>query len=229
VRRARPRRQLSPQSLALGVSIAYAMIVGIGGSVLVTPAGQEYYPESRSGALTATSYPEPTTPPRYPTSRPSRTTTSTTTFDVDIVTTSVSGGGGIFTEVPASWSHRSLSATLDEAVDPTNKLRLLRYGGAPATDGRSLLYRIADAERKASIQKSGYVQLRLDPVAFHDAEAVAWEYEYYDKADNRLHCSARYWMAGGVEYVLHVQSPHSDWEETEPVLERMVETAGPVL
>lgn len=226
--RTRLRRQLSPQSLALGVAIAYAMIVGIGGSVLVTPTGQESYPGSLSDTLTTPSRPEPTTSPWSQAPRPSRTTTSTTTVDADMVTTSVSGGGGIVTEVPANWSHRSLSATLDEAVDPASESRLLRYGGAPATDGRPLFDRIADAERKASISRSGYTRLRLNSFVFYGAEAVAWEYEYYDEADNSLHCSALYWMAGGVEYVLHAQSQRSDWEETELVLERMVETAGPV-
>jgi hypothetical protein len=234
MQRSHLRRQLPSQLLAFGMSAAYTVVAGIGGSVLVTPLGQErpaYY-DTEDGSSYTTYSPSAEAPitrtPRLPPPAGSSTSSSPspTTATLDFVT--VSGGGGIVTEIPAEWQRQSRSATLTEAVDPADESRLLRYGGAPPTDRRPLLDRITDAARATSTHRSGYVLLRVDQVVFHHAEAVSWEFEYYDETGHNLHCSARYWMADGVEYVLYAQSLRSDWEDTEPVLARMVETAGPV-
>jgi hypothetical protein len=227
VGRVRPRRQLPPQFLALSLSTTYAMIVCIGGSALATPGRpQGFAPDTPPLPSITYSAAPPTTatstwqPPWDTTS--SWPATTTTTLD----SVRVSGGGGIVTEVPAAWNRQTLSPTLNAAVDPADELRLLRYGGAPPADRQPLLARITDAERTG--HRNGYVRLRLEPAVFHAADAVRWEFEYYDKAGNHLHCSAFYWIANGTEYVLYAQSLFLDWEETEPVLDRMVETAGPV-
>lgn len=234
MRRARPRRQLPPQSLALGASFAYAVIVGVGGSVLAALSDGDtsapYDPGSwPDTVVTDTGYPEPTTPTRtVVSSLPMTTTTTTTTSGPSLDFVTVSGGGDIVTDVPAGWPRSSLSATVTEAADPVDPVRLLRYGGAPAADGRPLLERITGSDQEMSVKKYGYQQVRLESVEFHGVEAVRWEFGYYHDAGHLMRCAAHYWLAGGIEYVLYVQSRQSDWEATEAVLERMVESAGPV-
>lgn len=209
MRRVHLRRQLAPPLLALSVSLAYVMIVGVGGSMLLAMPSRD------------TQVPEPGTV----------VTTTTTTNGPASAFVTVSGPGDITTRVPANWSRSSASSTLDEVTDPEEPSRLMRYGGAPPTDAQSLKRRIADFDAAWSEwgESSGndYERIRLESVPFHDIEAVAWEYEHNNDG-YRLHCYEHHWMVSGIAYVLYAQSPLSDWETTEPLLERMVESAGPV-
>ena len=229
MRRFGSRRQLPPQTMAVGVGLAFAVIAGVGGSLFVALPDAGYSasygpatsrPES---VVTSTGYPEPTS--AQSTGLPSLTATTTTSPALDFV--SVSGGGGIVTEVPAGWPHhRTRSPTVDEAVDPADSLRLLRYGGAAPADGQALVDRLATYEQEKVPSLDGYRRVRLEYVASQGLDdAAEWEFEYYDDARNQLHCSGHYWLAGGIEYVLFAQSRQSDWEATEPMLERMIDSA----
>jgi hypothetical protein len=138
----------------------------------------------------------------------------------------VSGPGGMTTHIPADWPTKvSTGPVTMQADDPTGGLRVLRYGGyaTPVTDS----YQVhVDHERRFSVDRAGYVSLRLARTTVRGMPAIDWEFEY-DAREGRRHVRSVYWLARGHEYFVHASAPVPLWRETQEILDVMLDNSTP--
>jgi hypothetical protein len=137
----------------------------------------------------------------------------------------VTGAYNLSTEIPAAWTPMPRSDSAFQAGDPLDGGRFVRYGAAPVAGGNVIQRREQEERENPNIQ-DGYQRLALQPTAHLDAPAVLWEFEF-NKDGLRRHVRAMFWEVDGVEYFVYASTTATEWEDTAPIFEHMVDTAAP--
>jgi hypothetical protein len=128
------------------------------------------------------------------------------------------------TYIPTGWPP-VLSGNHFDATDPNDSGRFVRYGATAAPAG-DLLSSITDAERSNTDIRNGYQRIRLQSVAYHNADTVDWEFEFVKNGATR-HVESRWWVINGIEFFVYVSATSDHWSATEPLFGVMTTTATP--
>ncbi len=139
----------------------------------------------------------------------------------------VSGPEGVHVAIPADWTVKPGAVPSNLQADSPDGTSLIRFGGSAAESG-SLLDTVASNETDNPNIATGYVRLRLEPVATMTIEAVDWEFEFVNKDGFLRHSYGRYWRLGGIDYVVYASSDAARWDAMLETVDVMVRTAGPV-
>jgi hypothetical protein len=136
----------------------------------------------------------------------------------------VSGPAGVSVSIPAGWSvQQGAFASTDEADAPDGSGSTIRYSGS-STPVMSLTDAVAELEKNTPAIRKGYERLRLDEVAAGD---VVWEFRFTTKAGVRRHALGWYWRADDHDYAVYASVDESRWVDFRPILDVLVQTAGP--
>lgn len=139
--------------------------------------------------------------------------------------TQVTGPDNLMTEIPNGWQPVP-SGNYEQANDPNDSGRFVRYGATAAPPG-DLLSSLMSAEQTNPNIQDGYQRVQLTNVDYHDGDpAVDWEFEFV-KAGVTRHVYSRYWEANGTEYFVYVSATADRWLDTQPIFTEMADTASP--
>ncbi|HET9141179.1 hypothetical protein [Actinophytocola sp.] len=138
----------------------------------------------------------------------------------------VTGPAGLRTVVPSDW--RSMPSTgpgAEQATDPADATRYVKYGGAaaPATGIESAHVRF---ENGFAARTDGYRRIALSSASYDGHAAVEWEFEHRDGPAVK-HVRSLYWRTDGKEYFLLAAAPADEWAEMKPIYDTMVANAEP--
>ena len=157
---------------------------------------------------------------------PSTTETSGGGESLPLSMERVTGPGGLETVIPRGWPTKTLPEPgSEQATDPFDDRRVIKFGGAPPTDSSSILDYHADYERKVA-KRPGYILHALTPTSVRAQEAVDWQFEW-NAPEGRRHVRAVYWRAGGIEFFVYAHGPAASWPETASILQTMVDQSTP--
>lgn len=138
----------------------------------------------------------------------------------------VNGPADLETVIPTGW--KSVAAGQPgamRAVDPSDPVRVVGYGGAAATSNDLVRVHLTYEESFAG-RTTAYRRLDLNSATYGGHPAVEWEFVHRDGRDlQRVH--ALYWLAGGVEYFVFASSPDDEWNRMVPVYDAMVANSRP--
>jgi hypothetical protein len=139
-----------------------------------------------------------------------------------------SGPNGLTVAIPAGWPVRPGPDLLQQADDPQQPGRFVRFGGSPAATGTELANVLAvERTLRASPGVRGYTRLVLRPVLYGNAvAAVEWGYQL-TQGNQRRTAAARYWRFGGADYVILASAPAATWPATRQTFEIMLRSARP--
>ncbi|MFI5589585.1 hypothetical protein ACIA5G_31370 [Amycolatopsis sp. NPDC051758] len=138
----------------------------------------------------------------------------------------VRGPAGLETVLPRGWPTKTLPEPGSmQATDPDDPRRIVKFGGAPPSDGSDILTYHERYARQIA-QRSGYVQYGLQPTTLRGHDAVDWEFAW-DAPEGRRHVRAVYWRSGGLEYYVYLHGPESSWPATAELAERMLDASTP--
>lgn len=203
---------------------------GTGSQVLGAGSGAGAYSgQTPTYVVTETSTPSTTTV-TYTTDTSTPATSASASYSPGAVPDGyqrVSGPAGVSVSIPAGWSvRRGAFASTDEADDPDGAGSTIRYSGSP-TPVMSLLDAVAGLEQNTPAIRKGYERLRLDQVTTGDAGDVVWEFRFTTKAGVQRHALGWYWRADDHDYAVYASVDESRWMDFQPVLDVLVQTAGP--
>ncbi|WP_328616538.1 hypothetical protein OHS18_08390 [Amycolatopsis sp. NBC_00355] len=152
--------------------------------------------------------------------------TPTTAAEAPATLVRVSGPEGLETVIPAGWPTKTLPEPGSvQASDPADSRRILKFGGAPPSDGSDIVTYHERYERQIA-RRAGYTRHRLRSTTLRGAEAVDWEFAW-DAPEGRRHVRAFYWRSNGIEYYVYAHGPEPSWPETAEVVQRMLDDATP--
>jgi len=206
-------------------------VAGAFGTILLLTTGSE---ETGSATPVIRTTIEPawettTTSSTQPTStRPTSTRPATTTTSVSapdgyrrVVT-----NAGMTTMIPDGWPVVPCSSGngCEQATDPVDTERFLRFGGSPSPSG-SLESTQSTYERQFS-QRPGYQQLRFETGSYHGFPSVEWEFEW-NNSGVRRHVRVLYWRADGDDNIAYASSTADSWEQTLPLYQTMISHSTP--
>jgi hypothetical protein len=177
------------------------------GPEVTAPAGEL---SSTEATITATTPPSPTPPPAAPAGF-----------------RQVNGPAGLRTVIPDGWrATPSTGPGADQAIDPANTTRYVKYGGSAApTTGIEFSH--ARYENGFAARTDGYRRIALAPARYDGHAAVEWEFEHRDDADGVKHVRSLYWRSEGTEYFLLAAAPAAEWDQMKPIYDAMVANAAP--
>jgi hypothetical protein len=121
---------------------------------------------------------------------------------------------GMSTIVPKDWSVEPCVSGngCEQADDPADSSRFIRFGGSPAPT-RSLIETLIDYEEQFAANSPGYHRIYLQSGAYEGHESMEWEFEW-DSGGTRRHGRGTYWRANGMDNFVYVSSPTSTWTTT---------------
>lgn len=154
-------------------------------------------------------------------------TPTTTSFPASGFRT-VGGAEGMTIAVPSDWTvGAGAVAANQQATDPTNSYRFIRFGGLASAPG-TLLDSITSYESTSLAGTGGYQRISLTPGTVGPGDdSVDWTFDFVkDGAPQRAF--GHYWRHDGIDFVAYLSAPVDSWDSMQPVITEMVNSVTPL-
>jgi hypothetical protein len=142
--------------------------------------------------------------------------------------TRVTGPVGVEVCVPSNWPTADETlVSVDEVDDPGDQNTYLRYGGSAAAP-TSLMTAVLQIEVSTAGLGNDYQRLSITEVTSPSGdETVAWQF-LFTKNGVQRHAVDWFWRADGSDYGVYAATPVTNWQQLQPVIQVLEQTAGPV-
>jgi hypothetical protein len=142
--------------------------------------------------------------------------------------TRVTGPVGIQVSVPSDWPTADESlASVDEVDDPDDQNTYLRYGGS-ASPSMPLMDAVLQIEDSTAALGNDYQRLSLTDVTSPTGDdTVEWQF-LFTKNGVQRHAVDWFWRAAGNDYAVYATTSTADWQQLQPTIQVLEQTAGPV-
>jgi hypothetical protein len=142
--------------------------------------------------------------------------------------TRVTGPVGVEVSVPSNWPTADETlVSVDEVDDPGDQDTYLRYGGSAAAP-TSLLTAVRQIEVSTAGLGNDYQRLSMTEVTSPSGDqTVEWQF-LFTKNGVQRHAVDWFWRADGNDYGVYAATPVTNWQQLQPVIQVLEQTAGPV-
>jgi hypothetical protein len=142
--------------------------------------------------------------------------------------TRVVGPVGVQVSVPSNWPTADETlASVDEVDDPSDQDTYLRYGGS-ASAPTTLMTAVQQIEVSTAGLGNDYQRLSMTEVTSPNGDqTVEWQF-LFTKNGVRRHAVDWFWRVDGNDYAVYAATPVTNWQQLQPVVQVLEQTAGPV-